>query len=135
MAGAAGALDHGAMPHFLVEVHMSTAGEPELQRAVRMLEAAQARLLPGAVTRPVIAGISRDDGRLLCLIEAATLAAARRTVAVALLPRGRIREIAWITGSSLVGARDPRGDVDPGAEAELVEDVVDVRLDRPLGEE
>ena len=127
--------DDGAMPSFLVEIHMSNAGEPELERAVRMLEAAQGRLGAGAAARPVIAGISREDGRLICLIEAPTLAAARRTVAVALLPSGRIREIARIAGRGLFGARHPGGDADPRAEAELVEDVVDVGLDGPLGQE
>jgi hypothetical protein len=129
------AIDHGAMPHFLVEVHMSNAGELELERAVRMLEAAQERFRDGPVARPIIAGISRGDDRLICLIEAPTLALARRTVAVALLPPGRIREIAEITGSRLPGPGNPRGDVDPGAEAELVEDVVDMRLDGSLGQE
>jgi hypothetical protein len=136
MTRGVGGLDHGAMPHYLVEVHMTDAGDLELERAVRMLEAAQNRLqVDSTVTRPIIAGISREDGRLICLIEATTLAAARRTVAVALLPPGRIREIARITGSRLFGARHPRGDIDPGAEAELVEDVVDVRLDGSLGQE
>jgi hypothetical protein len=123
------------MPHFLVEVHLPNAGALELERAVRMLESAQGRLREGVAGRSIVAGISREDGRLICLIEAATLASARRTLAVALLPPGRIREIAQITGSGLVRARDPRGDADPGAEAELVEDVVDVRLDGPLGQE
>lgn len=136
MSGGDDAIDHGAMPHFLVEVHMTNAGDLELERAVRMLEAAQHRLQgETAVTRPIIAGISRGDGRLICLIEATTLAAARRTIAVALLPPGRIREVAHITGGRLLGTRDPRGDVDPGAETELVEDVVDVRLDGTLGQE
>ena len=136
MAGGERRIDHGGMPHFLVEIHMSNAGEPELERAVRMLEAAQDRLGEGArVARPIVAGISREDGRLICLIEATTLAAARRTVAVALLPHGRIREVARISGARLLGARNPRGDADAVAEAELVEDVVDVRLDGPLGEE
>ena len=135
MSGRDVGIDHGAMPHFLVEVQMSNANEPELERAVRMLETAQGRFRGGAIDRPIIAGISRADGRLICLIEAATLASARRTVAVALLPPGRIREIAHITGSRLSGPGHPRGDVDPGAEAELVEDVVDMRLDGSLGQE
>jgi hypothetical protein len=136
MAGGRGGIDHAAMPHFLVEVHMTNAGDLELERAVRMLEAAQDRLRETAThTRPVIAGISRGDGRLICLIEATTLAAARRTVAVALLPPGRIREITQIAGSPLLGTRDPRGDADAGTEAELVEDVGDVRLDGALGQE
>lgn len=129
-------IDHGAMPHFLIEVHMTDAGDLELERAVRMLEAAQERLRDEAtVTFPIIAGISREDGRLICVIEATTLAAARQTISVALLPPGRIREIAHITGNRLLGTRHPRGDADPGAETELVEDVVDVGLDGPLGQE
>jgi len=128
--------DHRAMPHFLVEVHMTNAGDLELERAVRMLEAAQERVRePAKDMRPIIAGISRADGRLICLIEATTLAAARRTIAVALLPAGRIREVTRVTGSALLAAGDPRGDADARAESELVEDVVDVRLDGPLGEE
>jgi hypothetical protein len=135
MAAGAPGIDHDGMPHFLVEIHMSDAGELDLERAVRMLESAQQRVRDGSVAPPVIAGISRDDGRLLCLIEAPTLASARRTVALALLPPGRIREIARITGGLSVGPRDPGGDVDPRAEPQLVEDVVDVRLDGPLGQE
>jgi len=136
MAGGGDGIDHGAMPHYLVEVHMTNAGDLELERAVRMLEAAQNRLQEVATaTRPIIAGISREDGRLICLIEATSLAAARRTVAVALLPPGRIREVAQITGSRLLGTRHPRSDAGPGAETELVEDVVDVRLDGTLGQE
>ena len=135
MAGTRRSPDDGAMPNFLVEIHLSNAGEPELERAVRMLEAAQERLGAGAAARPVIAGVSREDGRLICLIEAATPAAARRTVAVALLPSGRIREVARIPGSASLGARHPRRDAGPGAEAELVEDVGDVGLDGALREE
>ena len=136
MSGGGRAIDHGAMPHFLVEVHMRDAGELELERALRMLEAAQARMRgPGTVTRLIVAGLSREDGRLLCLIEASSPESARRLVSIALLPTGRIREITPITGRRLLGGRYPGGDVDPGVEPELVEDVVDVGLDGALGEE
>ncbi len=106
-------IDHDVMPHFLVEIHMSDAGEPELERAVRMLEAAQGRLRGGVVGRAVIAGISREDGRLICLIESTTLTAARRTLEVALLPPGRVREISRIADTGVRRTRDPRGDADP----------------------
>ncbi len=124
------------MPHFLVEIHMADAGVLELERAVRMLEAAQARS-PGAgkIAPAIIAGLSREDGRLVCLLEATSLASARRLVSVALLPAGRIREITPVTGRRLLGSRHPGGDVDPGVEPELVEDVVDVGLDGALGQE
>ncbi len=124
------------MPHFLVEIHMADAGALELERAVRMLEAAQDRLLgSAAVPRPVIAGRSSEDGRLICLIEAADAASAWRTVGLALLPAWRIREVTAIVPGRLSGAGHPRSDAGPGPESELVQDVVDVGLDRPLGEE
>lgn len=115
---------------------MADAGALELERAVRMLDAAQARMRGTAtVTRTIIAGICREDGRLVCLVEATSLEAARRLVSVALLPPGRIREITHVGGTHLLGSRHPGGDVDPGIESELVEDVVDVGLDSALGQE
>ena len=135
-SGDRAASDYRAMPQFLVEIHMADAQHRELARAVEMLEAAQARS-PGAgkVAPAIIAGLSREDGRLVCLIEATSLESARRLVSVALLPAGRIREITPVTGRRLLGARHPGGNVDPGVEPELVEDVVDVGLDRALGQE
>jgi hypothetical protein len=123
------------MSHFLVEVLMQGAGRLELERAVRMLEAAQSRSgrMP-SVTRAIAAGYSREDGRLVCLIEATSLESARRLVSLALLPAGRIREITHLAGTDLLGSH-PGGDVDPGVEPELVEDVVDVGLDGALGQE
>lgn len=124
------------MPHFLVEIHMADAGQLELERATRMLEAAQSRLRwAGMITRTIVAGLSRKDDRLLYVIEARSPDAARRLFAVALLPTGRIREITLVAGGRLLSGRDPRGDVDPGFETELVEDVVDVGFDGALGQE
>lgn len=124
------------MPNFLVEVHLAAADELELERALRLLEAAQDRMRgTGSGTRTIIAGVTRDDGRLVCLVEAPSLAAARRLVSLALLPPGRIREISHLAGTHLLGVRHPGSDVDPGVETELVEDVVDVRLDGALGQE
>jgi hypothetical protein len=136
ISGDRAASDYRAMPQFLVEIHMADAEQRELARAMGMLEAAQARS-PGAgkVAPTIIAGLSREDGRLVCLIEATSLESARRLVSVALLPAGRIREITPVTGRRLLAARHPGGNVDPGVESELVEDVVDVGLDRALGQE
>ena len=39
-----GANDHRAMPIYLIEVHMADASELELERAVRMLDAAMTRM-------------------------------------------------------------------------------------------
>ncbi len=130
------ASDHRDMPTFLIEVHIADAGELELERAVRMLEAAQTRMRgPATVTHTLIAGLSREDARLVCLIEAACLESARRLVRVALLPPGRIREITRVAETPLLRSRHPGGDVDPGVEAKLVEDVIDVGLDGALGQE
>jgi uncharacterized protein with GYD domain len=109
------------MPHFLVEIHLADAGQLELERATRMLEAAQSRLRrAGMTTHTIVAGLSREDDRLLYVIEARSPVAARRLFAVALLPTGRIREITLVAGARLLPGRDPRRDVDPGVETELV---------------
>jgi hypothetical protein len=125
-----------SMPTYLIEVHMADASALELERAMRMLAAAQSRIGGSApVTRVIFAGLGREDGQLTCLIEAATLESARRLVSLALLPPGRIREITNLADIHLLGGGHPGGDVDPRVEAEFVEDVVDVGLDRALGEE
>lgn len=124
------------MPTYLIEVHLADAGAFELERATRMLVAAQSRMRGQAsFARTIFAGLSREDGRLVYLVEAASLESARRTVSLALLPPGRIREITNLADAHLLGGRHPRGDADPGVETELVEDVVDVGLNGPLGQE
>ena len=115
---------------------MAGAGELELEHALRMLDAAQTRMRESEpAKRTIMAGLSHEDGRLVCLIEATSLASAQRLVRLALLPPGRIRAITHVTGTRLLGSRHPGGDVDPGVESELVEDVVDVGLDGALGQE
>ena len=132
--GAAEADDDLEVPYFLVEIHLHGAGRAELSRAVRLLEAAQSRF-QGTATTPVVAGFTREDSQLVCLIEATSVESARRVVRVALLPAGRIREVTNVMGTGLLRGGYPRGDADARVEAELVEDVVDVRLDGPLGQE
>jgi hypothetical protein len=125
-----------AMPKYMVEIHMPDAGELELDRAMRMLEAAQARVRRTTnVTCAITATYLREDGRLFFVIEAPNRDSARRLVSLALLPVGRIRQIRHLAGSQLLGGRHPGGDVHPGVESELVEDVVDVGLDGALGQE
>jgi hypothetical protein len=124
------------MPYFMVEIFMADAGQLVLERATWLLEAAQSRLgTAGMSTRTIVAGLSREDDRLLYLIEARSRDVVRRLFAVALLPDGRIREITLVGGGRLLLARDPGGDIDPGAEPQLVEDVVNVGLDGALGQE
>ena len=136
MAGTSEAASIRAVPHYLVEVYLKDAGARELGRAVRLLEAAQSRLRQGGpLPRLIASGLNREDSRLLCLIEASSPDSARRLVSVAQLPAGRLREITGLTGKRLLLARHPRGYVDPGVEAEFVEDVVDVGFDGALGKE
>jgi len=115
---------------------MADAGAFELERATRMLVAAQSRMRgQAAFARTIFAGLSREDRRLVYLVELGSLDSARRMMSLALLPPGRIREITDLTNAHLFGGRHPRGDARPGVEAELVEDVVDVGLDGSLRDE
>ena len=127
--------DHVLMPTFLIEVHVGNANDAELERALGMLNAAQARMLEPGLAPPIAtAGITRDDGRLICLIQAPSRDVAQRLVSVALPPGAKIREITHLAGRQLLGGH-PSRDVDPGIESEFVEDVVDVGLDSSLGQE
>jgi hypothetical protein len=124
------------MPTFLIDVHMADLDALGFERAARMLVAAQARIgVSRPLTRTVVADLRREDGRLVCRIEADSLESARRLVRLALLPPARIREIGEVADDALLAGRHPGRDVHPGAEPELVEDVVDMRLDGPLGQE
>ncbi len=134
MSRPSGAATIDAMSLFLIEVHLPNAGKAALERAARMLEAAQARM-PGVATVTVMAGLTHEDAWLVCLTEVTTAEAARRLGTLALLPPPRIREITYLAGTPLASNRYPRGDVHPGIEPELVEDVVDVGLNGALRKE
>lgn len=130
------------MRRFLVGIHVPQADAAGLDRAMRTLWAADSRLSDDASTgRLVTVGIDGDDGRLSCVIEAPTIDAVRRLIALAFLSTGRVREAAASGLSGLVdatpraGGHDPRGDLGPGIEPQLVEDVVDMGLDGALGDE
>jgi hypothetical protein len=135
------------MRYFLVEIPIPQGGPSDSARAAEALRTAQSRLSGSAtVPRALFAGISQQDGRLICLIEASAAHVARALVALALLPMGRIREISSPTCPArlvapagtrgrLSGSGGPGCDLDPGVEPELVEDVGDVGLHRALGEE
>ncbi len=82
------------MPFYLVEIPMNTAAWPELELAARTLDSAEERLRRTATAaRTLIAGVTHQDGRLVCVVEAPSLEVVRRLVALALLPAGRIRQI------------------------------------------
>lgn len=126
---------------FLVEIPVAEPALVELERATGTLRAAQARLPGrGALPNAEIVEVVLDNGRLVCLIQAPSLLDVRRLVALALLPGGRIREVPSVDSARLRSSwsaprLDPGGDLRPGAESELVEDVVDVSFDGPLGDE
>jgi hypothetical protein len=123
------------MPTFVIEIHMADTGDREFDRAVRLLHAAQTRLQEARTDTPTtVVGLRREDGHLVCLVDAPDVGSARRLVGVALLPGGRAREITH-PAQTLSSGRHPGSDARPRAEPELVEDVVDVRLDGALREE
>jgi hypothetical protein len=79
---------------FLVDISVPNPDRADLERATRTLRAAQGRLpMAAARLRPLMAGVITEGGRLVCLIEAPSIPAVRRLVALALLPGGRIREV------------------------------------------
>ena len=124
---------------FLLEIPIQEPYSVELERATLTLLAAESRLRrEGTLAAALITASTSDSGRLVCLIEASTSRAARRLVALALLPAGRLREVSdRLVGAGPLGARDPDPvpDLGSGAESELVEDVVDVGFDGSLGDE
>jgi hypothetical protein len=130
------------MNYFLVEIPLPQPDGMDAGRATRTLLAAQARLSHSAITvRPLAAEVTRGDGRLVCLIEAGAAEQVRSLVSLALLPAGRIREVLRVSlpsGSgvpSVIEWLNPGADLAPRVDTELVEDVVEVRFDGPLGDE
>jgi hypothetical protein len=130
------------MNYFLVEIPLQQPDGMDIGRATRTLHAAQARLSHSAITvRPLAAGVTSGDGRLVCLMEAGAAEQVRSLVSLALLPAGRIREVLrvpLIRGDrfpSAIGWLNPGADLAPRVDTELVEDVVEVRFDGPLGDE
>ena len=126
---------------FLVEIPVPHSDAAGLARAARTLWTADLRS-SGDVTTARLESVSVvEAGRLVCVIEASTIEAVRSLVALAFLSTGRIREAAASEISGLVdatprgGGHDPRRDLRPGVEPQLVQDVVDVGLDRALGDE
>jgi len=130
------------MSYFLVEIPVPQSDRVDVDRAVRTLPAAQSRLSERAIAvRPLIAGVTDDRGWIVLLTEAVTIEAARSLVSLALLPAGRIREVRYLAlpgaGCSLSEDRgpEPGANLAPRADAELVEDVVDMRFHGSLGDE
>lgn len=85
------------MNYFLVEIPASQFDEVDLDRAMRTLRAAQARLWEKTIAvRPLLAGVTNDEGWLVFLVNAVTTEAVYSLVSLALLPAGRIREVVYL---------------------------------------
>jgi hypothetical protein len=130
------------MRRFVVEIPVPHSDAVGYERAVRTLWTAASRSHENATTvHLVTVEVAAGLGRLQCVIEAPTIDAVRNLVALAFLSAGRISESAPSDASGVVGAasgahrHDPGGDLGAGVEPQLVEDVVDVGLDRTLRDE
>jgi hypothetical protein len=89
---------------FLVEIPLQQIGPRDSERALGALRTAQSRLgRSGIIARLLFAGTSRDDDRLICLMEASAMPAVRALVALALLPAGRVRELTSPTCPARLG--------------------------------
>lgn len=73
-----------------------------------------------------------SDSRLSCVVIAPTSDDVDRLFEVALLPPARVHEVVEVLGGTHL-LRHPAGDLDAGADPEVVEDVGHVRLHSPLG--
>jgi hypothetical protein len=82
------------MPHYIVEIRLPGVDRPEVARVARVLKSANDRL--GHIARVVTASVGRDDGRLVCTVEAPSADVVRRLIDTALLPSGRIGEITTV---------------------------------------
>jgi hypothetical protein len=128
--------------YFFVEIPAPRSDGIDLERAARTLVAAQSRLSDSSLAvRSLVAGVTSDGGRLVCLVEAEAVEVVRSLVALALLPAGRIREVLHLAlpggtcGPSDGEGPGPVADLAPGADPELFQDVVDAGFHGSLGEE
>jgi hypothetical protein len=108
--------NHRDMPHYIVEIRLPGVGRPEVARVAGLLRSANDRL--GHIARVVTASVGRDDGRLVCTVEAASADAVRYLMSTALLPSGRIDEITMVFGLAEMGtlsgeARGPAIAIEP----------------------
>ncbi len=115
---------------YLAELRLRVDSQADISWIGQSLEAA-CRRLEGQVLSAVYV---RDDCRLACVVKAGSKAAVHRLLEIALLPSARVCEVVQVLGGTNL-AGDPARDLDPGVDPEVVEDVGDVRLDGPLGQE
>jgi hypothetical protein len=91
---------------FLLEYRVTSVGETELARMHRVLLHAVARLVAAGVSIRYAYGLFvPDDGRCVCLLEAADLASVVRAGDIAGLPLARVRSVIELASLSRPDAR------------------------------
>ena len=105
------------MSHFLVEIPVPQSEPVDIERAAQTLRAARGRLCARATAISlVVAGVTIEDARLVCFMEADSAEAVQALVSLALLPGSRIRRLLSVrppgSGSDRQGG-NPRNDLVP----------------------
>ncbi len=120
---------------YLAEVRMRVRAGGDISWIGESLDAASRRLDGVNPSRQIISAVYVvDDGRLSCIVSAASREEVHRLLEIALLPTARVYEVVDVLGRPGL-LRHPARDLDPGVDSQLVEDVRHVRLDGPLRKE
>ena len=123
------------MRHYLAEVRLRVRAGTDISWIAQSLEAACRRFEGDKPTRQILSAVYvSDEGRLSCILGADSHEAVHQLLEIALLPAARVYEVAEVLGGTRL-LRHPAGDLDPGVDSEVVEDVGHMRLDRPLRQE
>lgn len=104
MSRTSGATTLKRMGCFLVGISVPQWDAVDIERAKRTLLAAESRI--SEADSPRVTAVTHDDGRLICMVEAASVDAVRRLTALALLPAGRVQEVRDPDGPGSRGASD-----------------------------
>ena len=120
---------------YMAEVRLKVRAGTDISWIGQSLDAACRRLDGLSPGRRILSAVYvQADGRLSCILSAASREDVHRLLEIALLPSATVYEVVDVlTGTHLL--RHPAGDLDPGVDPEVVEDVGHVRLDSPLRQE
>ena len=119
----------------MAEVRLLVRAGTDISWIGRSLDAACRRSDGVNPTRQLLSAVYvLDDSRLSCIVRADSQEEVHRLLEIALLPLARVYEVVeMLSGTRLL--RHPTGDLDPGIDSEVVEDVGHVRLYSPLRQE